>query len=129
MNRYGLRIGNVGVEFADRQTREKALIAFCNGSCVTISDTAGIRYMPGKETFSTYERDTAEQLFNCSKCKGVFSSEVCTERTVPATTWQGKFQEGGAIEEKFLCDGCCKKLMEDYKVWQAKQTLENANAL
>ena len=126
MNRYGLRIGNVGVEFPDRQTREKAMLAFCNGSCVTVSDSAGIRYRPGKKTFSTYERDTNEQLMNCSKCDGVFSSEVCSERLVPEADWDGKFKSGNKTERKTLCDGCMTKLLEDHKLWKARQIVEAA---
>jgi hypothetical protein len=123
MIKYGLKIGTVGLEFSDQQTREKAMITFCKGSCVDITTYAGPRYKQGEGTFATYERNSEEELINCSKCEGVFSSQVCSRRTVPRTDYSGGFKSGN--EEKYLCDGCHTKIKEDYKVYQAKKIIED----
>ena len=127
MNKYGLRIGDTGIEFGDRETREKALLAFTRGSCVKISDCAGQRYKDHSGAFSTYERNTEEQTMNCSKCSGTFSSETCTQRSVPETDWNGKFRGNDRMETKFLCDACYTKLMKDFEVFKAKKVIESSN--
>jgi hypothetical protein len=126
MIKYGLRIGNVGVEFSDRGTREKALLIFTKGSCVKISDCEGRKYTDHDGAFSTYEANTEEQTMNCSKCKGSFSSEACTQRNVPATGWNGKFKGADEKESKFLCDACHAKILADFEVFNAKKVIENA---
>lgn len=123
---YGLRIGDVGVEFSDRPTREKAILDFTKGCCVSITDYAGPRYGDSKGCFSTYERNTEEQTINCSKCKGQFSSETCTERSVPHTDYSGKFGDDDSTENKYLCDACYAKIMQEYEVFKAKKVIAQA---
>ena len=125
MKIYGLQIGSTGVEFSDRETREKALLLFTKGSCVSISTCAGIKYRNERGAFSTYERNTEEQSVNCSKCEGVFSSEVCTQRSVPATNYSGIFRDEG-YDTKFLCDACYAKIMKDFEVFKAKKVIESS---
>ncbi len=125
MKLYGLQIGSTGVEFGDRQTREKAMLLFTKGSCVSVSTSSGIRFRNDRGCFSTYERETDEQTMNCSKCEGSFSSEVCTQRAVPATDYSGKFRSEGT-DSKYLCDACHVKVMNDYEVHKAKQVVANA---
>lgn len=129
MKKYGLRIGSTGVEFSDRESREKAMLSFTKGSCIDISDSSGMRYKDSRGAFSTYERETEEQTMNCSKCEGSFSSEVCTQRTVPDANYSGKFTEeslNGATETKYLCDGCYAKIIVDFEVFRARKVIENA---
>jgi hypothetical protein len=127
MRKYGLQIGSTGVEFSDQQTREKALLMFTKGSCISVSMSSGRRYRPSEGAFSTYERDTEEQTMNCSKCEGSFSSEVCTQREVPAMDWYGKFKDEGT-DTKYLCDACHAKILKDYEVHKAKQVVANAKS-
>ena len=126
MKLYGLQIGSTGVEFGDRQTREKALLIFTKGSCVSISTSSGVRFRSNSGCFSTYERETNEQTMNCSKCEGSFSSEVCTKREVPATDWNDKFKDEGT-DSKYLCDACYAKILADFELHKAKQVVANAN--
>lgn len=123
MNKYGLRIGNIGVEFSDQQTREKALILFSKGNCFEVLDCEGPRFKDSKGAFSTYERENNEQLMNCSQCQGVFSSEACTKRNVPARDWNNVFQVEGT-DNKFLCDACNVKILKDFEVHKAKKALD-----
>jgi len=125
MKKYGLRIGSIGVEFCDQTSREKALLIFTKGGCVKINTYAGIRYEDSEGAFSTYERETNEQMMNCDKCKGVFSSEVCTSRTVPERNYSGKFKGGDETENKVLCDACYAKIMQEWEVYKAEKVLEN----
>jgi len=123
MKVYGLRIGDVGVEFSDRQARENALLIFTKGSSVKIHSYQGARYEAGENSFSTYERDTNENLMNCHECKGVFSSEVCSQRAVPEKDYSKGFKEN-ETESICLCDACAVKRLKDYEVWKAQKTLE-----
>ena len=126
MKMYGLRIGDIGVEFSDRQAREKAMLDFTKGCCVKITDYEGQRYGDSKGCFATYERNTEEQTMNCSKCTGQFSSETCTKREIPATGYDGKFRDNDSTESKYLCDACHAKTMKDYEVFKAKKVIAQA---
>lgn len=129
MKVYGLRIGKVGVEFSDQQSREKAMLLFTRGCCVSISTTGGRRYNDNDGAFATYERETKEQQMNCYKCNGVFSSEVCSQREVPETDYSGKFRDGDETETKCLCDGCYAKTIKDYEVFKAKKVVATAEIM
>ena len=65
MKVYGLRIGDVGIEFGLRDERDKAMMTFTKGTSVDICTYGGPRYKDGKGTFSTYERDTSQPQNNC----------------------------------------------------------------
>jgi len=128
---YGLRIGSVGVEFSDQQSREKAMLLFTKGSCVIVSSCEGARYSDSDGAFSTYERETNEQTTNCSRCKGSFSSEVCTQRSVPYMNYSGHFVKESTerdFETKYLCDGCFAKINADFEVFKAKQVVASAES-
>ena len=122
MKVYGLRIDKTGVEFSDKESRDKAILCFTKGASVTISDMSGPRFKQSEGAFATYERETNEQSTNCSKCNGVFSSETCAQRTVPKKSWDGKFVEG-ETEEIYLCDACYAKRTKEFEVHEAQQVL------
>ena len=82
MKRYGLKIGDVGIEFPSREEREKALKAFTLGCDVKIC-VSGVKYRDGSGTFSVYERLSEEILVTCNGCKGVFGADVCPMRGYP----------------------------------------------
>ena len=124
-NVYGLRIGDAGIEFPSREDRDKAMLAFTRGSSTKVSDYGGPRYHPGKDTFSTYERDSAQQLSNCDTCKGVFLAETCPKRTIPYKDFDGKFTEG-KTEQEFLCDGCYAQRLEEKRLHDAKRVVAAA---
>ena len=126
MKAYGLRIGGVGVEFSTREDREKALLMFCRGGCVAISDTEGVRYSDGDGTFATYERNTEKQLTNCSICKGVFPVETCSKRSFARKDWDSKFPEKDDSTTAFICDGCLAARVQEKKVHDAEKTLSAA---
>ena len=125
MRIYGLKIGTVGVEFSMREDRERAMVLFSKGSCMAIADYAGPRFKDGSGTFSTYERNTEEQINNCSVCSGTFSSECCPKRTYPAKSYKGKFD--GANEDNFICDGCFTARIQDKKLADAEKVVEDAS--
>ena len=120
MKRYGLRIGNIGVEFPSVDDREKAIKYFTKGTDVKISDR-GIRFSDGEGSFSVYDRDTKETLTNCHICRGVFSLETCSKREYPhKNSWEKKFGK----EENFICDACLAAQQKAEKIFAAKQTLD-----
>lgn len=122
MKRYGLRVGNVGVEFPSREERQKALIDFTNGTSVVISNS-GIRYSDGKDAFSTYERDDKEILVNCHECQGVFGIDACPSREYPKMeSWQNKYSN----ITNHICDACFEVARKAKELFDAKQVVENA---
>jgi len=126
MRKYGFRIGVIGLEFPSLQDRDKAIQTFTHCSVILISDNAGPRYaVDSNGSFSVYDRDTNEQTMNCSGCKCQFTSETCTQRSVPKRDWQGKFQEGDIKEWSYLCDGCFAKLMKEYEIYKAEKVLNH----
>jgi len=124
MQVYGLKIGSVGVEFSDRQARDKAITTFTHGSTVTISDY-NVRFAPNETPFGTYERDTKEVLVNCYRCSGVFSIETAPKRTYPKKeSWEKEYGEA----EGHICDGCLAQREHEKKVFEAKQVVASENA-
>ena len=122
MKRFGLRIGEIGVEFPSIEDREKALKAFTKGTDVRIS-SHGIRYTDGEGSFSVYDRDTKETLTNCYLCNGVFSIETCNKRTYPMkNSWEKKFTE----VENYICDGCLASQEKAKKIFDARETIQGA---
>lgn len=124
MKRYGLRIGNVGVEFPSRDERQKAMIAFTSGTCSQISNE-GVRFQDDKGTFSTYERDDKEVLVNCKVCKGVFGVDACSPREFP---FKSCYSTQFVSETGHICDACfeaqrkAKELDDAKKVVSAAET-------
>lgn len=119
MKRYGLRIGDVGVEFPSREERQKALVDFTGGACVKISDS-GIRFSDGKDAFSTYERDDKEVLANCIKCQGVFGIDACPSREFPKKeSWNKDFRD----QTGSICDACFEVQRKAKELFDAKKVV------
>lgn len=121
MKRYGFRIGQIGIEFSDKESRMRAITNFTNSSTVTINNAAGIRYKDAESAFAIYERDSVEVLVNCCKCQGVFSQEICGNRTYPNKhSWEKEFTE----VKDYICNGCLASQRDAQKVFEAKKTLD-----
>ncbi len=119
MKKYGLRIGEVGIEFNSVDERDKAIKDFTHGCDVSISDT-GIRFTEGKSSFSIYDRDTKEVLVNCCKCKGVFGIDSCGERSYPNKhSWEKEYSSA----EGYICDACLARAIKEKEVFDAKKVL------
>lgn len=124
MRRYGLRIGDFGIEFASRDERQKAMLAFTAGTCVTISDS-GIRFKDAKGAFSTYERDDKEVLATCRKCGGVFGIDACADRDYPELqSWDHKW----VLTSGHICDACFESQRKAKELADAKATVQKAEA-
>jgi hypothetical protein len=124
MKKYGIRIGNIGIEFASIEDRTKALVDFTKGSDVNISDS-GIIYSDGKGNFSVYDRDTKEILTRCVSCEGTFSIESCPKRDYPYKYYgQTKYSE----TSDHICDACLAKKLKEKEVEEAKAVLKNAES-
>ncbi len=120
MKKYGLRIGNVGVEFPSIEERNKALNDFVKGTDVNISDL-GIRFKDGNGNFSVYDRDTKEILSNCHVCEGIFGTDTCSERTYPnKESWSKTYSDA----TYFICDSCLAKKIKDKQIFDAKQLIK-----
>lgn len=119
MKKFGLRIGDIGIEFSDIASRDKALKDFTQGSDVTIS-TTGIRYVEGKGSFSVYDRDTKETIVNCCKCQGLFDIQSCSVRYYPNKySWDKEYN----TLEGYICDACLAKARQEKEVYDAKKVL------
>lgn len=119
MKKYGLRIGDTGVEFNSIEERNKALQDFAKGCDVIISDS-GLRYKDGKGSFSVYDRDTKEILINCSTCEGVFGVDTCSKREYPhKNSWEKVY----STTTGYICDACLAKAIKDKQILDAQQLL------
>lgn len=120
MQKYGLRIGQIGIEFPSVEDRNKALQYFTKGSDVKIN-TSGIKFSSGEGSFSVYDRDTKEVLTICHECEGTFLQDTCHKREYPK-----KYSYGNSWESKnaFICDACYAKQLKAKEVADAKKTLE-----
>lgn len=117
MKKYGLRIGNTGVEFISQDEREKALRDFTKGVDVIIS-SVGLRYKEGEGSFSVYERDTKEILTNCEVCKGVFGIDSCGEREYPEKAF---YATEYRKETGYICDACLARAVKAEGLFEAKK--------
>ena len=122
MKRYGLRIGDTGIEFPSRDERQRALLAFTAGSCSKISDS-GVRFVDDKGTFATYERDDKEVLVNCGKCKGVFGLDACGVREYPnKNSWEKTY----GTETGYICDACFESQRKAAELFAAKAVVSQS---
>ena len=122
MRRFGLRIGEVGVEFSSREERQKALMNFTTGVCIKISDCAGPRYSDHSGAFSTYERDDKEILVNCKSCSNIFGADACPSREYPhKNSWEKEF----GTETNHICDACFEAARKAKEIFDAKKVIES----
>lgn len=124
MKRYGLRVGDVGVEFPSRDERQKAMIAFTSGTCAKICDE-GVRFQDDKGTFSTYERDDKEVLVNCKVCKGVFGVDACSPREFP---FKPSYSTQFTNETGHICDACFEAQRKAKELFDAKKVVDAATS-
>lgn len=122
MQKYGLRIGDVGVEFPSAEDRQKALQYFTKGTDVTIH-SVGIKFTEGKGSFSVYDRDTKEILTICVKCEGTFLIETCNKRKFPD---QRYYSKEWSNEDAFICDACYQKQLKLKELDDAKKIVKEA---
>ena len=124
MKKYGLKIGDVGVEFVSQEEREKALMIFTKGVDVKIN-TSGIRYSDGDGSFSVYDRDTKEILVTCKICEGVFGIDSCGDREYPhKNAWEKEY----TIERGHICDACMARALQSKEVFEAHKVIENVES-
>lgn len=120
MKRYGLRIGNIGVEFPSLEERSKALLDFTKGTDVDIRDS-GIKYKEGKGNFSVYERETKETIVTCCECNGEFGIDSCKKREYPR---KYSYSNEWSTNEGYICDACLAKQIKDKEIFDAKKLIE-----
>jgi len=123
MKRYGLRIGDIGVEFSDRDTRQRALAAFTAGGAVKIS-SIGRRYTSDTGSFSVYERDDSDIQVNCAVCNEVFNIESAANRKYPIHYSWRKDNEWEEVENH-ICDADFAKKVKEKELADAKGVIEN----
>lgn len=118
--KYGLRVGNLGIEFISKEDRDKAIKTFTQGSDVLIKEE-GFKYRDGKGSFSVYDRDTKDQITICCICKGDFSLESCKEREYP---YKYSYMKDFSETTGYICDACYAKKLKEKEIWDAKKVLE-----
>ena len=136
MKRYGLRVGDVGLEFQSREDREKAILTFTRGSTMRVNDSSGVVYAEDGKTgsFSTYEREHGEIATRCYDCKGVFSHDTCNKRSAPKTDYYDKVEldnetpRKAKSESAFLCDGCLAIRKQKAEEAEATAVLERSSS-
>jgi len=122
MKKYGLKIGDIGIEFPSVEDRQKALNFFTKGTDVKISPR-GVRYSDGEGSFSVYDRDTKEVITTCEVCVGTFLIETCSRREYPD---KYSYNEKYHTADGFICDACFAKKNKDKELFEARQKLEAA---
>lgn len=122
MKRYGLLIGQVGVEFPSLEECQKAVVTFTKGVDIQVSNK-GLRYTPGNGSFSVYQREDKEVLTNCEVCKGIFTTEVCTYREYPD---KRSYSQEFFLEKGYICDACFAKKIKDKELADAKALVNKA---
>ena len=121
MKKYGLRIGDIGIEFPSIEERNKVLTDFTKGCDVVVSDS-GLRFKEGKGSFSVYDRDTKDILTNCLSCSGIFGIDTCGQREYPYRSYSGKYDTSNG----FICDACLAKKIKDKQIFDAQQIVNEA---
>jgi len=122
MKRYGLQIGDRGVEFSSMEELQKAINTFTKGVCITISE-GGIKYRDGKNTFSTYERDDKEVLATCYECKGIFSLEMAPKREYPI---KYSYEKTFSTTTNHICEACFTQAKKTKELFDAQQLVAKA---
>lgn len=120
MRKYGIRIGNIGIEFPSIDDRQKALLTFTKGTDVKIS-SGGIKFTDGEGNFSVYDRDTGEILTICEICKGTFLSDTCTYREYP---YKELWSENYSDKNAYICDACNTKQIKAKELHEAKKLVD-----
>ena len=126
MNRYGLKIKDVGLDFPDKASRDKALLIFTNCNVVRVNPGSGVVYSDcASNEFSVYDRNDSEVLMRCKLCEGIFTSETCTQRSIPAITWDRRLstKDIGKVVTECVCDGCAAALNKQAEQEKARRTL------
>ena len=122
MKTFGFRIGDVGLEFSNVADRDKAIAIFTHSSQVVIRNYEGQVYETADCKFSTYERDTKENIVRCGICSGLHTTDGCAKRKVwvhsayRTPNWRQ--------DEKWCCDACSAKATKDKELADAKELLE-----
>lgn len=120
MKKYGLRIGNIGIEFVSVAERDKAIKDFTTGTDVVISDS-GIKFSEGKGNFSVYDRETKEVIVTCKACTEQFGIESCGKREHPVKyPWEKTWR----TEEGYICDACLASAEKAKKLFDAQQIVD-----
>ena len=121
MIKYGLRIGNIGIEFPSIEDRQKALTAFTRGTDVNISPI-GVKYTTGDGSFSVYDRDTKDIITTCSECTGTFLQDTCFKREFPSKhSWSDVWE----TSINFICDACLAQQIKAKEIFEAKKLLKD----
>jgi hypothetical protein len=118
--KFGLRIGNIGIEFISKEDRDKAIKTFTQGTDVVI-EGKGFKYRNGEGSFSVYDRDTKEQIVICEVCKGDFLLQSCSEREYP---YKHSYMKDYSETTGYICDACYATRIKDKEVWDAKKLLK-----
>lgn len=124
--RYGLRIGDVGVEFTTKEERSNALLVFTRGSDVEIKPI-GVKYQIGHGKFSVYERDLSITTTICAICSGEFDILDCGKRLYPIKySWNSEYSD----TEGYICDACYTRKISEFSAFQGggqNNKLSNVN--
>lgn len=107
MHIFGLRIGDVGLEFESREARTNALTALSWGRATTITPKhqSGPTYTQrlGEEAgFALYERDDEFSVVRCNVCSRFFGASICSERDYPFKHTSGVWE----TFHNYICDDC-----------------------
>ena len=121
MQKYGLRIGDVGVEFPSIEDRNKAVQAFTKGTDVKIHSN-GIKFTDGEGNFSVYDRDTKEILTVCAECEGTFLQDTCSKREFP---YKHSYSKDWIVRDEFICDACLAKRIKSKEKADAQKVLDS----
>ena len=109
-SRFGIRVGDVGIDFAFEKERQKLLELLSKASSVKINNSAGVVYKKCQVNFGIYERNMAIEGIRCNKCESVYYNGECRKQEYEYPYSYG--DSGLSSTTDFICDKCLSSLKE-----------------
>lgn len=110
-HKYGVSIGDIGVEFDFIKDREKMLLILAKSNAVKINSVSGEEFTREKNSFGLYERDTTQKGVRCYTCNTVFYGEEC--RRIEYESPCSYSSKGFSEQTNYICDKCHDKYKEE----------------
>ena len=131
MKVFGFLVDELGLEFENRDDRDKGVLAVLKAAAKKVNRnryTSGPLYLDLEASLALYQRDTDTVMVRCCKCTETFSEEWCSDRTYPyyaaydkPATWRNT--------HGYICDKCYEKQVYDANTAKAKaaEAVESLN--
>ena len=103
-NKYGIRIGDIGVEFDHIKQRENFLKMLANSNSIKINEGQGLEFEDKTTSFGIYERNTKEVGYRCYVCEQVIRDGSCHKQEYEYPYTYGT--DGFSSSTNYICNNC-----------------------